>query len=247
MEASSFDPMSQQLGTNRDNGGVVVYNAKDGRLHVGSATGAVASGKDVAHVRLFQLEYSNDNGAPSDKAPQIAAAMSAIQAATGAPMVDVVTHSAGGTDFRLYLESRKPGSGPEIGNAVLIGPASHGTAMGNIGGVAGGLVGVKQAGEELSMDSPLVTMLNKTWGQQRGQIAGQVTIIAVGGAPTPGQHGITDGDGFMPIDEISMPDAQTVVLNGVDPTVLAHLREVEYAGVIGVVEKGLAQSDVKKP
>jgi uncharacterized alpha/beta hydrolase family protein len=247
MDASSFDPMSQQLASNPMNGDFVVYVAKTGQFHKGGVNGAVVSGQALQNTRLFQIQYSNDNGAPSDKAPQISAAMSAIQAATGAGVVDVVTHSAGGTDFRLYLQSRKEGSGPDIGNAVLIGPASHGTFMGNVGAKAGGLIGVKKAGSELSMDSPLVKMLNQNWDHQRGQVRGHVTVIAVGGAPTWGQKsaadpkkaGLSDGDGFMPVNEASMPDAQTIVLHGLDPTAVAHLREVEYYGVIGAVEEAL--------
>src|SRR5262249_45199230 len=134
-----------------------------------------------------------------------------------------------------------PKAGPAIGNTVLIGPASHGTFMGDVGGAIGRPLGLDKAGKELAMHSPLIEMLNRTWDHQRDQITGNVTIVAVGGAPTIGPHGVRDGDGYMPANQAAMPRADTVYLRGLDPTAIAHLREVEYAGVIAVVQEALAK------
>jgi hypothetical protein len=246
MDASSFDPMTHQLGSAGKNGRVAVYVAGEHRFHLDGVHGPVASSSQLAHVRMFQLQYVDPKAAPTDKESQVAAAMSAIQSATGAGTIDVVTHSAGGTDFRLYLQERDPRHGPKIGNTVMIGPASHGTFMGDVGRWFGDPLGLSKAGKELGMHSPLIQMLNEQWDHQRAQIQGQVTIIAITGAPTFGPHGITDGDGYMPADEAALPHTQTLYLHGLDPTAIAHLREVQYSGVIGVVERALAHGDLAR-
>jgi hypothetical protein len=198
---------------------------------------------DVKKSKMFEVQYTNVFGAPTEKAPQLSKAFAAISKATGAPDLDVVAHSAGCTDFRLYLQDRSPAekAATGINSAVLIGPASHGTFMGNVGAVAGAPLGVKQAGQELAMGSPLVKRLNDNWNDQKDQVKGQVTIIGVSGAPTAGEGGIGDGDGFMRVKDLGMPGAETVVLRGVDPTPVAHLSETAYSGVIDEVQRRLAK------
>jgi hypothetical protein len=122
----------------------------------------------------------------------------------------------------------------------LVGPASHGTAMGNIGGVAGGPVGLSEGGKQLAIGSPLITSLNDTWAHQRGQIQGKVTIVGVSGADTLSAKGVVDGDGFMPVDQLSMPNASTIVLKGLNPTPVAHLTEIGKGGVLSVVDRALS-------
>ncbi len=246
MDAASFDPMTQQLGSTGANGEVAVYDAKDHHFHLGGAHGPVVTGKALAGVHMFQLQYIDPNAAPSVKQAQVGAALAAIQSATGAGTIDVVTHSAGGTDFRTYLEDRDPAVGPKIGNAVMIGPASHGTAVGNLGAAVGKPIGLDKAGAELAMGSKLIELLNKTWDHQRDQITGHITIVAIGGAPTIGPKGITDGDGYMAANQAGMAGAETVYLHGLDKTAVAHLREVEYSGVISVVQEALARGAIKE-
>ena len=239
MQASSYDPLSKHLASNSANGAVAVYVASEGRFREGGVEGEPMSAAAVSGAKIFQVQYRNVKGAPSEKAPQIAAAMDAISKATGASDLDVVCHSAGCTDFRLYLQDRAQRR-PAVDHAVFIGPASHGTFMGNVGDAVGGIVGLEKAGSELEIGSPLVRSLNERWDGQRDQCAGGVTIIGITGAPTAGQGGLSDGDGFMPIDEVAMPGADTVTLRGADPTPIAHLKEVGYSGVIGVVQRAIA-------
>lgn len=243
MQAASFDPLAKQLASNPANGKAAVYVVADGKFHDGGVNGRVMTDAEAAKSKMFEVQYTEVRGAPTDKAPQLAKAFSAIQRATKSPQLDVVAHSAGCTDFRLYLDSRSQKEKDTIGinQAVLIGPASHGTFMGNVGDSVGAIAGVKKAGAELEIGSKLVTDLNTTWDRQRSQVKGDVTIVAVGGAPTAGKGGISDGDGFMPIRDVSLPNANTVVLHGPDPTPIAHLMEVGYAGVIGEVQKKLGQ------
>src|SRR5205807_9838937 len=114
------------------------------------------------------VQYLDPKGAPSDKAPQISAAMKAIQGATGQGSVDVVCHSAGCTDFRLYLDQRQ--GGVAIDRAVFIGPASHGTEMGNVGAAVGQVAGLAKAGGELAVGSSLIDGLNARWSGQSTQV-----------------------------------------------------------------------------
>lgn len=239
--AKSYDPLARHLASNPANGPVATYVAADGKFHLGGKSGRVMAQSELANAKVFQMEYRNAKGAPSDKAHEVASMLRAVNQATHAQL-DVVTHSAGGTDFRQYLDTRKGAdAGVPIHRAVMIGPVSHGTVMGNIGDVTGGLIGVKKAAGELGIGDPLVKHLDSTWDKQRAQIATDVTVIAISGAPTAGPGGIQDGDGFVQIDEIDLAKAKTVVLHGANPTPLAHLKEVGYSGVINQVGAALGQ------
>jgi hypothetical protein len=152
----------------------------------------------------------------------------------------VVCHSAGCTDFRLYLDGRK-GSDRLIGisRAIFIGPASHGTEMGNLGNAIGAPLGLKKAGAELAVGSPLINGLNSRWNRQSEQVKGGVTIIGLQGAPTATPNGIQDGDGYMAAASVGMPGAKQILLRGIDPTPLMHLWEVHYSGVINAIDQTL--------
>ncbi len=241
MQAASYDPMAKHLAANSANGKVAVYVVADGKFHDGGVGGKVLTDAQAAKTKMFQIQYTDVKGAPSDKEPQLEQAFRAIKRATNAPALDVVAHSAGCTDFRLYLDKR-PAADKSIGinEAVFIGPASHGTFMGNVGNAVGRPIGVEKAGTELEIGSPLVKHLNDDWANQRGQVKGNVTIVGISGAPTPGQGGLSNGDGFMPVNQLGMANANTVVLKGSDPTPVAHLMEVGYSGVIAEVQKRLA-------
>lgn len=235
MPAQSFDRMGNQLATNQANGPVVVYVADQDTFRLGDKSGRELTKAEVAKAKLFQVEYRDPWAAPTVKAPQIARAMERIAAATGEPSVDVVTHSAGGTDFRLYLDQRDPNKGPAVERAVLIGPASHGTYLGNIGQTVGQPVkNVDDAARELAVGSKLIDSLNATWDRQQDQVKGGVTLIGTTGTPTLGpKKGLfEDGDGYMPSAQVPMPGAKTVLMEGPHNTPLAHLWQVQYSGVV---------------
>jgi hypothetical protein len=243
MQASSYAPLAQHLAQNPKNGPFAIYSVADGQFHLRTLRGPVMSQEQLKGTKLFAIQYLDPRAAPAEKEPQLAQALRAIGAASGAETIDLVAHSAGCTDTRLHLDRRARGDGagePVIGEVVFVGPASHGTFMGNLGDAVGGLAGVHEAGKALEIGSPLVDGLNERWAEQRAQVTGQVTIIAVTGAPTVGQGGISDGDGFMPLDEVSLPDTSTVALRGPDPTLVAHLAETQYTGVIAAMEQALA-------
>lgn len=235
MPAQSFDRMGDQLATNKANGPVIVYVASEDKFRFGDKNGREATAAEVKASKLFQVEYRDPWASPTLKAPQIARALERIAGATGQGGLDVVTHSAGGTDFRKYLDDRDPKKGPKIERAVMIGPASHGTYLGNIGAVAGNpLKNVDDAARELAVGSKMIDGLNARWERQRSQVAGGITIIGTTGTPTLGpDRGIfEDGDGYMPSKQLDMPGARTVLMEGPHNTPLAHLWQVQYSGVV---------------
>ncbi|HEY1087850.1 MAG TPA: alpha/beta hydrolase [Archangium sp.] len=233
MPAQSFDRMGDQLAKEKANGPVVVYVASQDTFRLGDQQGRELTAAEVKAAKIFQVEYRDPWASPTEKSPQIARALERIAAATSAPKVDVVTHSAGGTDFRLYLDKRT--GGPAIDRAVMIGPASHGTYMGNIGNVVGNPIkNVDDAARELAVGSKMINDLNATWDQQRAQLPGGVTIIGTTGTPTLGpKKGVfEDGDGYMPTAQLDLPNAKTVLMEGPHNTPLAHLWQVQYSGVV---------------
>ncbi len=242
MPAASFDRAGQGLAKNKANGPVAVYVASEDKFRLGGKGGRELSASELRAVKIFQVEFRDPWAAPTVKAPQIDRAMSRISQATQAASLDVVTHSAGGTDFRLYLQNRNPAAGPQLERAILIGPASHGTQIGNIGAVVGAPVkNVDDAARELAEGSKLIADLNAQWENQRGQLRGGVTIIGTTGTPTLGpKKGLfEDGDGYMPAAQLDMPGARTVLMEGPHNTPLAHLWQVQYAGVVNAVFDGL--------
>lgn len=235
MPAQSFDRMGDQLATNKANGPVVVYVASQDTFRLGDAQGREVTGAELKNAKLFELEYNDPWASPTLKAPQIARAMERISKATAQPGLDVVTHSAGGTDFRLYLDGRDPSKGPKVERAVMIGAASHGTYLGNIGSVVGNPVkNVDDAARELAVGSKMINDLNANWDRQKSQIPGGVTIIGTTGTPTlgPAKGVFEDGDGYMPSAQLAMPGAKTVLMEGPHNTPLAHLWQVQYSGVV---------------
>lgn len=235
MPAKSFDGLGDQLATNKSNGPVVVYVAEQDKFRLNDSQGREVTGDELKNAKIFQVEYRDPWGSPTVKAPQIARAMERISKATSAGDVDVITHSAGGTDFRLYLDQRDASKGPKINQAAMIGPASHGTYLGNIGNVVGDPIkNVDDAARELAVGSTLINDLNTHWDRQKSQLPGGVTIIGTTGTPTLGpKKGVfEDGDGYMPTAQLAMPGARLVLMEGPHNTPLAHLWQVQYSGVV---------------
>jgi pimeloyl-ACP methyl ester carboxylesterase len=246
MPASSYDPLARNLATEKANGPVATFVAATGQFHYGGTDGRVMSDQELKTAKIFQLEYKNAKAAPTEKAPQIAAMLAAVTAKTGGREVDVVTHSAGGHDFREYLDTRAKADA-NIGKLVMIGPVTHGTVMGNIGSKVGGPLGLKEASDQLGIGDEKVKHLDAAWPKALAQISGGVNIIGVSGAPTlgpvgdKGHLGFQTGDGYVQADELGLPGAKVKVLKGADPTPLAHLKEVGYSGVVNEVQAVLGK------
>lgn len=235
MPAKSFNAMGEGLAKNPQNGKVAVYVAEEGKFRLGGIHGRELHENELHSMKIFEVEYRDPWASPTKKAPQIENALNAIARVTGQKDVDVVTHSAGGTDFRLYLDKRDAANGPKINRTIMIGPASHGTYLGNIGATIGQPVkNVDDAARELAVGSKMINDLNASWDHQRSQIEGGVTIIGTTGTPTlgPAKGVFEDGDGYMPSAQLAMPGAKLVTMEGPHNTPLAHLWQVQYSGVV---------------
>lgn len=243
MAASSYDRLGNQLATNRANGPVVVYVAAEDAFRLGDKSGRKLSNQEARAAKIFQVEFQDPWASPTKKAPQIERALARISTVTKQGDVDVVAHSAGATDFRLYLDERGEGGKPRIQNAAFIGPASHGTYLGNIGQVAGHpLKNVDEASRELSVGSKMIQDLNANWQRQRDQVQNGITIIGTTGTPTlgPAKGLFEDGDGYMPTSQLGLPGADLVLMEGPHNTPLAHLWQVQYSGVVNAAMKAIS-------
>jgi len=239
LHASSYDNLARNLATEKKNGPVAVYVAATRQFHLGGVSGRAMSPAELKNTKIFQLEYKDPKAAPTEKAPQLDEMLKGLAQVTGRSDVDIVTHSAGGDDFRQYLDTRTSRD-IQIGKLVTIGAVTHGTFMGNLGSKLGALIGVKPAADELGYRDPLVEHLDKVWPDALAQISEGVTSIVITGAPTVAEDGsIEDGDGFEPEKEAAITGAKVIVLRGADPTPLAHLREVGYSGTVDKVQDAL--------
>jgi hypothetical protein len=92
-----------------------------------------------------------------------------------------------------------------------------------------------------------VQHLDEAWPKALAQIGDGVNIIGVSGAPTlgpvdaEGHLGFQTGDGYVQADELGLVGAKVKVLRGMDPTPLAHLKEVGYSGVVNEVQAVLGR------
>ncbi len=246
MEAASFDRFAQHLATEPANGPVTVFVTGENQFRDGSANGRVLTASEVKKRKIISVQYEDPFNGPSVKAPSLTEFMRLVGQMTRAKEVDCFSHSEGGTDLRLYLNEREknPKGLPAIRNFTMIGPATRGTLLGNVGAVVGVVKNASVAASELSVGSELTQSLLDKWPAHRKQITGQVKVITMTGVPTLTPGGplgvrVTSGDGFMPYDSVKLQGAKTVLLQGPHSTLAAHLYEPQYSGVINESMKSL--------
>ena len=75
-------------------------------------------------AKVFAIDISDNLAAPRVVANEIRRAIDAITAATGAPSVDLITHSMGALVAREAIRQGET----RVGNLVMISPPNHGTA-----------------------------------------------------------------------------------------------------------------------
>jgi hypothetical protein len=159
----------------------------------------------------------------------------------------VVTHSAGDPDFRAaLLDHIDPASeGIKITGQVAVGSVFAGAWTGNAGdNPAGALLGMRKAAAELAERSPFLARLDAARETIDARIEGPRLDIALEGAVplTPkifGKPHVGRGDGYVQSADVSRPGARTLLMRGVDPTPLNHLRQIGYSGVIKAIEDEL--------
>lgn len=175
-------------------------------------------------ANLFSLRFSRPYNAVDTNARELKAAVEAICRATGAPEVDIVCHSMGGLDTRLYLTD----PGEKVRRVAMLGTPNHGSALANLERVFREKLGfpiqppvddpeVRRALEQLSVDkvgrdgvpdNPFLHGLNQDWPNQRRRA--EFLIITGNGFPTA-----TGGPGLT-IKGDAVVTRRSSVLDGVD-------------------------------
>ena len=173
--------------------------------------------------RLFSLEFSKPWQCAEKNADELAAAIEAVCRATGSSRVDVVGHSMGAVDARVYLDR----GGDRIGKLAMVAPPNHGTLEADISlWIRDNLdipvypsrrdPDVREALLDLRADAkPSVNMgegnsflhdLNHRWAAQKAHTM-DVAIVVGGGVPTPEPDGSLTvlGDGFVPWSSSGLP------------------------------------------
>lgn len=186
-DASNFNGMAKWL--ERDG-----VNRSGGVIHGGQPFEADPNGD------FFGLEFSKPWNPIERNASELKAAVDEICRKTGASSVDVVAHSKGGLDVRMYLMNPDE----KIDHVLLLGTPNHGALLADLGAFARERLHIPafplnndpdatRCLNELSVDhvdrhgtpnNPLLRHLNEQWEVQRGRA--QFLNIAGTGIPTAG-------------------------------------------------------------
>ncbi|HUS63594.1 MAG TPA: hypothetical protein VMZ28_03585 [Kofleriaceae bacterium] len=251
---ASLEPAMKHFLGNPANGAMAaVYVAKSGTFRANGPKGRPMSPAEVAAAKLVTIEFSNAKAPAGVKGVEIASAMRALATIKGpahrgrVPM-RVVTHSAGDPQFRAaLLDHIDPGAeGIKITGQIAVGSVFGGAWTGNAGNnPIGGLMGMRKAAGELAERSPFLARLDASRELIDARIEGPRLDIALEGAIplTPkifGTPKLGRGDGFVQSADASRTGARTLIMRGIDPTPLNHLKQIGYSGVIKAIEDELA-------
>ena len=165
--------------------------------------------------RVFSMQFSRPFNPSRTNSAELRQAIEHISAATGSPTVDVVAHSKGGLDTRLYLDQ----GDEKIEKLVMVGTPNHGTRLADVDlalrrrGIAltprsrDPLIGqaLSDCGQTSGNENPLLDDLNNHWTRQRERA--DILCISGSGRPTlKGRFGFTlNGDGAVAQDSLAMP------------------------------------------
>lgn len=142
--------------------------------------------------KVFTMSFARPFNPVSNNAAELRQAIDHITAATGAKEVDVVAHSMGGLDTRLYLDQGEE----KVDKFVMIATPNHGSVLADIE-LTFRELGipimpptddplVRQAltdcSEERGDNNPLLTQLNKSWARQKSRA--NIFLITGNGRPT---------------------------------------------------------------
>lgn len=169
-------------------------------------------------ANVFAMEFSRPFNSVRTNASELRRAIDKIAAATGAQEIDVVAHSMGGLDTRLYLDQ----GNEKVKNLVMIGTPNHGSVLADIEMTFRELgvpikpptddPEVRQAltdlGEVRGNNNPLLAGLNKSWKRQRE--AANIFIISGNGKPTLTSRTLLTlrGDGVVTRRSSELPDVE---------------------------------------
>lgn len=193
---------------------------KDGGIVRGSGGSVDGSAK------VFAMEFTRPFNPLSNNAAELRQAIDRITAATGCPEIDVVSHSMGGLDTRLYLDQ----GDEKVGKLVMLATPNHGSVLADLE-LSFRKMNIKmvpptddplvrQALTDLSEvrgdNNPVLGQLNENWARQRSRA--DMLIIAGNGKPTlASRYTMTaKGDGVVSQASATMPEVSLRNLWGTD-------------------------------
>lgn len=183
--------------------------------------------------QLFVLKFDKPWHSAADNAAQLKQAIDTICKATGSDKIDLVTHSMGALDARLYMDQ----GGEKIGRLLMVAPPNHGSRL------ADDDLWFRQtyhiptypptrdpdvllALEDLRCDAepepsqhrtgnPFLNELNAHWPEQRARLEA-VDLMAGGGLPTRSLNGevTNQGDGVVTWESSALPGLAPHVYSG---------------------------------
>ena len=169
------------------------------------------------------MHFSKPWQCAEDNADELAAAIEAVCRATGSPTVDLVTHSMGALDARVYLDR----GGSRIGKMAMVAPPNHGSLEADLAlwlrdnlnlplYPSSSDPDVREALLDLRADAspkptlgdgnPFLVDLNRRWQEQKSRLM-DVAVMVGGGVPTVEPDGTFSvlGDGFVPWSSSTLP------------------------------------------
>lgn len=193
---------------------------KDGGIVRGSG------GNVDGSARVFRMEFTRGFNPLSNNASELRQAIDRIAQATGSSEIDVVGHSMGGLDTRLYLDQ----GDEKVGKLVMLGTPNHGSVLADIElsfrGMGVAMVPptddplVRQALRDCSEvrgdNNPVLAQLNKNWKRQTSRA--DMLIVAGLGKPTLQSRKVVTarGDGVVTQASAIMPDVAVRNIDNVD-------------------------------
>lgn len=172
---------------------------------------------------VFSMQFQRPYNSCATNARELEAAVDQICQATGAKEVDLIAHSKGGIDSRLYIDQ----GNEKVKHLVMIGTPNHGTIMADLelNFRALGLpvfppfqdAEVNQALRDLSVDrinehhqvnNPTVHSLNVNLDRQKARA--EMMTIDGNGVPTLSDRSILTvrGDGVIPRHSVELPGVE---------------------------------------
>lgn len=173
--------------------------------------------------RVFQMQFQRPYNSCATNARELEAAVNQICRATGAKEIDIVAHSKGGVDSRLYVDQGQE----KVKHLVMIGTPNHGTIMADME-LSFRQLGlpifppfqdpeVNQALRDLSVDrmndhnqpnNPVVHDLNVNLDRQKARA--EMMTIDGNGVPTLSDRSVLTfrGDGVIPRHSVELPGVE---------------------------------------
>jgi pimeloyl-ACP methyl ester carboxylesterase len=230
-------------------------------LDGGNAMGGTVHATEPSYLdpcgKIFNMRFSKPWQSAAKNEAELENALEQIANVTGYPKVDVVAHSMGALNTRLYIDQ----GGQRVGKLVMIAPPNHGSIQAdtelwmreNLGipvfppnADPDVLEALKDLRADLPPDepggppgNPFLNDLNTRWNAQRDATEGAAILVG-GGVPTVNTDGSVTpfGDGFVTWESSSMPGIPLQMYT--DPLRNTHGKLLRDPGVIADVGKFLA-------